>query len=117
MQVQYVKVTTCARRGRVGGSTCRGVARGDPRRSLTSRCSPRGSTAGGSVSAGPLPPQTTSKSSGAVESTQSECVSPPAGDYPLDYKTPCCAKSSVVKSTFYARNGVFSVPSATDTLG
>ncbi|XP_075880924.1 uncharacterized protein LOC142887293 [Nelusetta ayraudi] len=39
------------------------------------------------------------------------------GDYPLDYKTPCCAKSSVVKNTFYARNGVFNVPSATDTLG
>lgn len=45
------------------------------------------------------------------------CVSPPTGDYPLDYKTPCCAKSSVVKNTFYARNGVFNVPSATDTLG
>ncbi|XP_070759394.1 protein SPMIP1 [Enoplosus armatus] len=39
------------------------------------------------------------------------------GDYTLDYRTPSRAKSSVVKSTFYARNGVFSSPSATDTLG
>ncbi|XP_037621823.1 uncharacterized protein LOC119486004 [Sebastes umbrosus] len=39
------------------------------------------------------------------------------GDYTLDYRTPSRAKSSVVKNTFYARNGVFSNPSATDTLG
>ncbi|KAK5934672.1 hypothetical protein CgunFtcFv8_015046 [Champsocephalus gunnari] len=39
------------------------------------------------------------------------------GDYTLDYKTPSRAKSSVVKSTFYARNGVFSSPSASDSLG
>ncbi|XP_049432879.1 protein ATP6V1FNB isoform X3 [Epinephelus fuscoguttatus] len=39
------------------------------------------------------------------------------GDYSLDYRTPSCAKSSVVKNTFYARNGVFSSPSAIDTLG
>ncbi|XP_041818907.1 uncharacterized protein LOC121624975 [Chelmon rostratus] len=39
------------------------------------------------------------------------------GDYTLDYKTPSRAKSSVVKNTFYARNGVFSSPSATDALG
>lgn len=39
------------------------------------------------------------------------------GDYSLDYKTPTRARSSVVKSTFYARNGVFSSPSPTDTLG
>ncbi|XP_051804681.1 uncharacterized protein LOC127534176 [Acanthochromis polyacanthus] len=39
------------------------------------------------------------------------------GDYTLDYRTPSCARSSVVKDTFYARNGVFSSPSATDTLG
>ncbi|XP_054472880.1 uncharacterized protein LOC129105733 [Anoplopoma fimbria] len=39
------------------------------------------------------------------------------GDYTLDYRTPSRAKSSVVKNTFYARNGVFSSPSATDTLG
>ncbi|XP_071349388.1 protein SPMIP1 [Trachinotus anak] len=39
------------------------------------------------------------------------------GDYALDYKTPSRARSSVVKNTFYARNGVFSKPSATDTLG
>ncbi|KAM4587349.1 protein SPMIP1 [Odontesthes bonariensis] len=37
------------------------------------------------------------------------------GDYNLDYRTPSCARLSVVKSTFYARNGVFSSPSATDT--
>ncbi|KAK2861656.1 hypothetical protein Q5P01_001189 [Channa striata] len=39
------------------------------------------------------------------------------GDYTLDYRTPARARSSVVKNTFYARNGVFSVPSATDALG
>ncbi|XP_034725984.1 protein ATP6V1FNB [Etheostoma cragini] len=39
------------------------------------------------------------------------------GDYTLDYRTPSRAKSSVVKNTFYARNGVFCSPSATDTLG
>ncbi|KAE8298890.1 hypothetical protein D5F01_LYC03399 [Larimichthys crocea] len=39
------------------------------------------------------------------------------GDYTLDYRTPSRAKSSVVKNTFYARNGVFSSPSATDALG
>ncbi|XP_047204698.1 protein ATP6V1FNB [Girardinichthys multiradiatus] len=36
------------------------------------------------------------------------------GDYTVDYRTPSCARSSVVKSTFYARNGVFNNPSATD---
>lgn len=41
----------------------------------------------------------------------------PTGDYTLDYRTPSRAKSSVVKNTFYTRNGVFSSPSATDTLG
>ncbi|KAM7005530.1 LOW QUALITY PROTEIN: protein SPMIP1 [Tautogolabrus adspersus] len=39
------------------------------------------------------------------------------GDYTLDYVTPSRAKSSVVKNTFYARNGVFNNKSATDTLG
>ncbi|XP_067361386.1 protein SPMIP1 isoform X2 [Channa argus] len=39
------------------------------------------------------------------------------GDYTLDYRTPARARSSVVKNTFYARNGVFNIPSATDTLG
>ncbi|KAM6946709.1 protein SPMIP1 [Lycodopsis pacificus] len=39
------------------------------------------------------------------------------GDHTLDYRTPSRAKSSVVKNTFYARNGVFSSPSATDELG
>ncbi|XP_069025729.1 protein SPMIP1 [Embiotoca jacksoni] len=29
------------------------------------------------------------------------------GDYTLDYRTPSCARSSVVKNTFYAKNGVF----------
>nr|XP_046240903.1 protein ATP6V1FNB [Scatophagus argus] len=39
------------------------------------------------------------------------------GDFSLDYRTPSRAKSSVVKNTFYAKNGVFSSPSATDKLG
>ncbi|XP_055015347.1 protein ATP6V1FNB-like isoform X2 [Boleophthalmus pectinirostris] len=39
------------------------------------------------------------------------------GDFTLDYKTPTQARSSVVKSTFYARNGVFNSPSPTDALG
>ncbi|XP_040888978.1 uncharacterized protein LOC121178742 [Toxotes jaculatrix] len=39
------------------------------------------------------------------------------GDYTMDYRTPTRARSSVVKNTFYARNGVFSSPSATDILG
>ncbi|KAJ0002539.1 hypothetical protein NQD34_007688 [Periophthalmus magnuspinnatus] len=39
------------------------------------------------------------------------------GDFTLDYKTPTRARSSVVKSTFYARNGVFNSPSPTDALG
>ncbi|XP_074538082.1 protein SPMIP1 [Halichoeres trimaculatus] len=39
------------------------------------------------------------------------------GDYTLSYSTPSRAKSSVVKNTFYARNGVFSSQSATDVLG
>ncbi|KAM4582533.1 protein SPMIP1 [Fundulus diaphanus] len=37
------------------------------------------------------------------------------GDYSVEYRTPSCARSSVVRSTFYARNGVFNNPSATDT--
>ncbi|XP_012773924.1 protein SPMIP1 [Maylandia zebra] len=39
------------------------------------------------------------------------------GDYTLDYRTPSSARSSLVKNTFYAKNGVFSRPAATDTLG
>uniref|UniRef100_A0A8D0AJQ6 Si:ch211-193l2.10 n=1 Tax=Sander lucioperca TaxID=283035 RepID=A0A8D0AJQ6_SANLU len=39
------------------------------------------------------------------------------GDYTLDYRTPSRAKSSVVKNTFYARNGVFCSASATDAMG
>lgn len=56
----YLKISVCSCRWRGGGSTCRGVARGDPKRSLTSRCSHRGSTAGGSVSCRSAP-QATSK--------------------------------------------------------
>uniref|UniRef100_A0A8C6WGF3 Si:ch211-193l2.10 n=1 Tax=Neogobius melanostomus TaxID=47308 RepID=A0A8C6WGF3_9GOBI len=36
------------------------------------------------------------------------------GDFSLDYKTPTRARSSVIKSAFYARNGVFNSPSPTD---
>uniref|UniRef100_A0A3Q4HC77 Si:ch211-193l2.10 n=1 Tax=Neolamprologus brichardi TaxID=32507 RepID=A0A3Q4HC77_NEOBR len=32
-------------------------------------------------------------------------------------ETPSSARSSLVKNTFYAKNGVFSRPAATDTLG
>ncbi|XP_062254224.1 protein SPMIP1 [Platichthys flesus] len=39
------------------------------------------------------------------------------GDFTLDYRTPCRARSSVVRNTFFSRNGVFSSSSATDTLG
>ncbi|XP_060925990.1 uncharacterized protein LOC133000133 [Limanda limanda] len=39
------------------------------------------------------------------------------GDFTLDYRTPCRARSSVVRNTFFTRNGVFSSSSATDTLG
>ncbi|KAM3849781.1 protein SPMIP1-like [Diretmus argenteus] len=38
------------------------------------------------------------------------------GDYSLDYRSPASGRSSVVKNTFYARNGIFNIPSATDTL-
>ncbi|KAM3849778.1 protein SPMIP1-like [Diretmus argenteus] len=38
------------------------------------------------------------------------------GDYSLDYRSPASGRSSVVKNTFYARNGIFNNPSATDTL-
>uniref|UniRef100_UPI003AAE420F protein SPMIP1 n=1 Tax=Centroberyx gerrardi TaxID=166262 RepID=UPI003AAE420F len=39
------------------------------------------------------------------------------GDYSLDYSSPASGRSSVVKNTFYARNGVFSIQSAADALG
>ncbi|XP_056156874.1 protein ATP6V1FNB [Lampris incognitus] len=39
------------------------------------------------------------------------------GDYSLDYTSPSHGRSCVVKNTFYARNGVFNFPSATDILG
>ncbi|XP_041835824.1 uncharacterized protein LOC121636396 [Melanotaenia boesemani] len=38
------------------------------------------------------------------------------GDFNLNYRTPSFARLSVVKSTFYSRNGVFNIPSATDTV-
>uniref|UniRef100_A0A672HLH8 Si:ch211-193l2.10 n=1 Tax=Salarias fasciatus TaxID=181472 RepID=A0A672HLH8_SALFA len=38
------------------------------------------------------------------------------GDYTLDYKTPSSAKSSVVKNTFYAKNGVFSGSAETNEM-
>ncbi|XP_030634139.1 protein ATP6V1FNB [Chanos chanos] len=39
------------------------------------------------------------------------------GDYEHDYKSPSNGRSQIVKSTFYARNGIFNIPSATDQLG
>ncbi|XP_069372615.1 protein SPMIP1 [Paralichthys olivaceus] len=39
------------------------------------------------------------------------------GDYALDYRTPSCARLSVVRNSFFTRNGVFGSSSATDTLG
>ncbi len=43
------------------------------------------------------------------------CVS--SGDYEIDCKTPAYGRSGIVKSTFYARNGIFNIPTATDQLG
>ncbi|XP_076844331.1 protein SPMIP1 isoform X1 [Brachyhypopomus gauderio] len=39
------------------------------------------------------------------------------GDYINNYRSPSNGRSEVVKSTFYARNGIFNIPSATDHLG
>ncbi|MCI4390318.1 hypothetical protein PGIGA_G00121270 [Pangasianodon gigas] len=39
------------------------------------------------------------------------------GDYGHEYKSPVNGRSAVVRSTFYARNGIFNIPSATDHLG
>uniref|UniRef100_A0A8C2BXC2 Si:ch211-193l2.10 n=1 Tax=Cyprinus carpio TaxID=7962 RepID=A0A8C2BXC2_CYPCA len=39
------------------------------------------------------------------------------GDYEIDGKTPVYGRSGIVRSTFYARNGIFNIPSATDQLG
>ncbi|KAI5093367.1 hypothetical protein C0J45_16505, partial [Silurus meridionalis] len=38
------------------------------------------------------------------------------GDYVHDYKSPVNGRSAVIRSTFYARNGIFHIPSATDHL-
>lgn len=39
------------------------------------------------------------------------------GDYEQDYRSPVNGRSGVVRNTFYARNGIFNFPSATDRLG
>ncbi|XP_023655350.1 protein SPMIP1 [Paramormyrops kingsleyae] len=39
------------------------------------------------------------------------------GDYGIDYRSPVSGRSGIVRSTFYARNGIFNVPSSTDSLG
>ncbi|XP_062842189.1 protein SPMIP1 isoform X1 [Trichomycterus rosablanca] len=39
------------------------------------------------------------------------------GDYEQSYRSPANGRSGVVRSNFYARNGVFYIPSATDRLG
>ncbi|XP_036415423.1 protein ATP6V1FNB [Colossoma macropomum] len=39
------------------------------------------------------------------------------GDYEHNYRSPANGRSGVVRSTFYARNGIFNIPSATDKLG
>ncbi|XP_065096874.1 protein SPMIP1 [Paramisgurnus dabryanus] len=39
------------------------------------------------------------------------------GDYDSDCKTPANGRSEIVRNTFYARNGIFNIPLATDRLG
>ncbi|XP_066526265.1 protein SPMIP1 [Hoplias malabaricus] len=39
------------------------------------------------------------------------------GDYELNYRSPTYGRSEVVRSNFYARNGIFTIPTATDILG
>ncbi|XP_067287634.1 protein SPMIP1 [Pseudorasbora parva] len=39
------------------------------------------------------------------------------GDFEIDCKTPASGRSGIVRSTFYARNGIFNIPTATDQLG
>ncbi|XP_028853510.1 protein ATP6V1FNB [Denticeps clupeoides] len=39
------------------------------------------------------------------------------GDYGNEYRSPAHGRSGVVRSTFYARNGIFNIPSPTDQLG
>lgn len=127
-------------RAKDGVCTCRDVARLDLRRSLTSLCCRPGSTDGGWVRRHRLPNLHLHRlhTGARVTAEFSEfnlfmaiyliLVEPiivvlqflssfTTGDYTLDYRTPSRAKSSVVKNTFYARNGVFSSPSATDALG
>ncbi|XP_015461838.3 protein ATP6V1FNB [Astyanax mexicanus] len=38
------------------------------------------------------------------------------GDYDHNYKSPANGRSGVVRSSFYARNGIFNLPSQTDKL-
>ncbi|XP_039529538.1 protein ATP6V1FNB [Pimephales promelas] len=39
------------------------------------------------------------------------------GDYEIDCKTPASGRSGIVRNTFYARNGIFNIPTVTDQLG
>ncbi|XP_036386201.1 protein ATP6V1FNB [Megalops cyprinoides] len=39
------------------------------------------------------------------------------GDYEREYRSPANGRSGIVRNTFYARNGIFHFPSATDRLG
>ncbi|TRY66786.1 hypothetical protein DNTS_009578 [Danionella cerebrum] len=39
------------------------------------------------------------------------------GDFEIDCRTPANGRSGIVRSTFYARNGIFNIPSVTDQLG
>ncbi|XP_039628675.1 protein ATP6V1FNB [Polypterus senegalus] len=39
------------------------------------------------------------------------------GDFVREVKTPINGRSAIVKSTFYARNGIFNFPAPTDKLG
>ncbi|XP_050979107.1 protein ATP6V1FNB isoform X3 [Labeo rohita] len=39
------------------------------------------------------------------------------GDYEIDCKTPAYGRSGIVRNTFYARNGIFNIPTPTDQLG
>ncbi|KAL2091664.1 hypothetical protein ACEWY4_013927 [Coilia grayii] len=39
------------------------------------------------------------------------------GDYERKYTSPANGRSGIVRSTFYAKNGIFNIPSATDQLG
>ncbi|KAL4655821.1 hypothetical protein GN956_G6174 [Arapaima gigas] len=39
------------------------------------------------------------------------------GDYVKDYRCPVNGRSGIVRDTFYARNGIFSITSPTDRIG